>query len=47
MEVTALALEHMWKHAFGPDWQKHVNKDRIISWFKKNVTQPPHPPEGG
>jgi 3-deoxy-alpha-D-manno-octulosonate 8-oxidase len=35
MAVTALGLEHMWKHAFGPEWQKHINKDKIIAWYKR------------
>jgi 3-deoxy-alpha-D-manno-octulosonate 8-oxidase len=35
MTDTAYALEHMWKHAFGADWKKHVSREKIISWFKK------------
>jgi 3-deoxy-alpha-D-manno-octulosonate 8-oxidase len=35
MAVTAIGLEHMWKHAFGPEWQKQVNKEKIIAWLKK------------
>jgi 3-deoxy-alpha-D-manno-octulosonate 8-oxidase len=35
MAATALGLEHMWKHAFGSEWQKHINKEKIIHWFKK------------
>jgi 3-deoxy-alpha-D-manno-octulosonate 8-oxidase len=33
MAATALGLEHMWRHAFGPEWQKHVSKERIIDWY--------------
>ncbi len=35
MAVTALGLEHMWRHAFGPEWPEHVNKERIIEWYKR------------
>jgi 3-deoxy-alpha-D-manno-octulosonate 8-oxidase len=35
MAAIALGLEHMWKHAFGADWHKYVNKDKIIGWYKK------------
>ena len=34
MAMTALGLEHMWRHAFGPEWQKHVNKEKIIEWYR-------------
>jgi 3-deoxy-alpha-D-manno-octulosonate 8-oxidase len=35
MADTALGLKHMWNHAYGPDWQDHINKDKIISWYKR------------
>jgi 3-deoxy-alpha-D-manno-octulosonate 8-oxidase len=35
MAVTALGLEHMWRHAFGPEWSKHINKEKIILWFRR------------
>jgi len=35
MAVTALGLDHMWRHAYGPEWQGHVNKEIIIGWYKK------------
>jgi 3-deoxy-alpha-D-manno-octulosonate 8-oxidase len=35
MTDTAWALEHMWKHAFGPDWKNHVSREKIKSWFRK------------
>jgi 3-deoxy-alpha-D-manno-octulosonate 8-oxidase len=35
MASTAFGLEHMWKHAFGLEWQKHVNKEKIIGWYKR------------
>jgi 3-deoxy-alpha-D-manno-octulosonate 8-oxidase len=35
MADTAYALPHMWNHAYGPDWQKQVSKERIINWYKR------------
>jgi 3-deoxy-alpha-D-manno-octulosonate 8-oxidase len=35
MADISIRLDHMWKHAFGPDWQEKVNKERIIDWFLK------------
>jgi 3-deoxy-alpha-D-manno-octulosonate 8-oxidase len=35
MAVTAIGLDHMWRHAFGAEWPKHVNKEKIIDWFKR------------
>jgi 3-deoxy-alpha-D-manno-octulosonate 8-oxidase len=35
MAETALGLKHMWNHAYGPEWVKHVNKEKIISWYKR------------
>jgi 3-deoxy-alpha-D-manno-octulosonate 8-oxidase len=35
MAETALGLKHMWNHAYGPEWQKHVNKEKIINWYKR------------
>jgi 3-deoxy-alpha-D-manno-octulosonate 8-oxidase len=35
MAVTAIGLEHMWHHAFGPEWPKHVSKEKIIGWYKR------------
>jgi len=35
MAVTAIGLEHMWRHAFGPEWPRHINKERIIDWYKR------------
>ena len=34
MAATALGLKHMWNHAFGPDWQDHVSKEKIIGWYR-------------
>jgi len=33
MADIAIKLEHMWKHAFGPEWQKQVNKEKILNWY--------------
>jgi 3-deoxy-alpha-D-manno-octulosonate 8-oxidase len=35
MAATALGLEHMWRHAFGPAWPDHVNRDKIIEWYNR------------
>jgi 3-deoxy-alpha-D-manno-octulosonate 8-oxidase len=35
MVVTALGLEHMWRHAFGPEWPEQVNREKIIGWYKR------------
>jgi 3-deoxy-alpha-D-manno-octulosonate 8-oxidase len=35
MATIAIGLEHMWRHAFGPEWPKHVNKEKIIEWYKR------------
>jgi 3-deoxy-alpha-D-manno-octulosonate 8-oxidase len=34
MAVTAIGLEHMWRHAFGPGWPDHVSKEKIIDWYR-------------
>jgi 3-deoxy-alpha-D-manno-octulosonate 8-oxidase len=35
MAITAFGLDHMWRHAFGLDWAKQVNKEKIIDWYKR------------
>lgn len=35
MADTAIRLDHMWRHAYGPDWQKEVNEERIKNWFRR------------
>ena len=35
MAEIAIKLEHMWKHAYGQDWTQHVNKAKIIGWYKR------------
>jgi 3-deoxy-alpha-D-manno-octulosonate 8-oxidase len=35
MAVIAIGLDHMWRHAFGTEWPKHVNKEKIIDWYKR------------
>jgi 3-deoxy-alpha-D-manno-octulosonate 8-oxidase len=35
MAEIALGLKHMWNHAYGPDWQDHINKEKIINWYKR------------
>jgi 3-deoxy-alpha-D-manno-octulosonate 8-oxidase len=35
MVEVAIKLEHMWRHAFGDNWQKTLNKNKIKNWFKR------------
>jgi 3-deoxy-alpha-D-manno-octulosonate 8-oxidase len=35
MAVIALGLDHMWRQAFGTEWPRHVNKEKIIDWYKR------------
>jgi len=35
MAEISIRLEHMWKHAYGADWQKHVDKKKIMDWFRR------------
>jgi 3-deoxy-alpha-D-manno-octulosonate 8-oxidase len=35
MADISIKLEHMWKHAYGEDWQKHVDKKKIMDWFRR------------
>jgi 3-deoxy-alpha-D-manno-octulosonate 8-oxidase len=35
MADISIRLEHMWKHAYGPEWQKHVDRKKIMDWFRR------------
>jgi 3-deoxy-alpha-D-manno-octulosonate 8-oxidase len=35
MAEVSIRLDHMWSHAYGSDWQKEVNKEKIINWFSR------------
>jgi 3-deoxy-alpha-D-manno-octulosonate 8-oxidase len=35
MVEVSIKLDHMWKHAFGPEWQKDVSRERIAGWFMR------------
>ncbi|MGD0582646.1 MAG: iron-containing alcohol dehydrogenase family protein [Bacteroidales bacterium] len=35
MADISIKLEHMWKHAYGQEWQKHVDKKKIMDWFRR------------
>ncbi|HBH24745.1 MAG TPA: alcohol dehydrogenase [Cytophagales bacterium] len=35
MAEVAIKLEHMWNHAFGANWKKVLDKDRIKGWYRK------------
>ena len=34
MADVAIALEHMWIHAYGPDWRNHLTKEKITGWYR-------------
>jgi len=35
MAEVAIKLEHMWNHAFGPDWKQVLDKNRIKDWYRR------------
>ena len=35
MADVAYALPHMWDHAFGPEWEKVLDRERIKSWYRR------------
>ena len=35
MAEVAYNLPHMWDHAFGPDWQQVLDRDRIKGWYRR------------
>ncbi|HMQ76873.1 MAG TPA: iron-containing alcohol dehydrogenase family protein [Flavobacteriales bacterium] len=35
MAEVAYNLPHMWDHAFGPDWQKVLDRERIKGWYRR------------
>jgi 3-deoxy-alpha-D-manno-octulosonate 8-oxidase len=35
MADVAWNLPHMWNHAFGPDWQTKMSREKIKAWYKK------------
>lgn len=35
MAETSIKLDHMWKHAYGPEWQKEVNAEKLENWFRR------------
>ena len=35
MVEVAIKLEHMWRHAFGDNWQDVLDRARIKEWFKR------------
>lgn len=35
MTGVAIKLDHMWRHAFGPDWKKSVDENKITEWFSR------------
>jgi 3-deoxy-alpha-D-manno-octulosonate 8-oxidase len=35
MSEIAYKLSHMWKHAFGEDWQKKISVDTLKELYKR------------
>jgi len=35
MAEISIKLDHMWRHAYGPDWQKEVNIEKLANWFRR------------
>lgn len=35
MADISIRLEHMWHHAYGPEWKKHVDTEKIMGWFRR------------
>ncbi len=35
MAEVAYNLPHMWDHAFGPDWEKVLDRERIKGWYRR------------
>ncbi len=35
MAEVSIKLDHMWKHAYGPEWRNVVSIDKIVGWFRK------------
>ena len=35
MADVAYDLPHMWDHAFGPEWQKVLDRERIKGWYRR------------
>jgi 3-deoxy-alpha-D-manno-octulosonate 8-oxidase len=35
MADISIKLEHMWKHAYGPEWKNEVDKNKIMNWFRR------------
>jgi hypothetical protein len=32
---VAYNLPHMWDHAFGPEWQQVLDRERIKGWYRR------------
>jgi 3-deoxy-alpha-D-manno-octulosonate 8-oxidase len=35
MAEVAYNLPHMWDHAFGPDWERVLDRERIKGWYRR------------
>lgn len=35
MAEISIKLDHMWRHAYGTEWQREVNIDKLVNWFRR------------
>ncbi len=35
MADISIRLEHMWLHAYGPEWKKTVDREKIMNWIRR------------
>lgn len=35
MAEISIKLDHMWRHAYGPEWQKEVSIEKLVNWLKR------------
>jgi len=33
MAEISIKLDHMWRHAYGPEWQNEVSIEKLMNWF--------------
>jgi 3-deoxy-alpha-D-manno-octulosonate 8-oxidase len=35
MAEISIKLDHMWRHAYGPEWQKELSIEKLVNWFRR------------
>jgi 3-deoxy-alpha-D-manno-octulosonate 8-oxidase len=35
MAEISIRLDHMWRHAYGTEWQKEVSIEKLVNWFRR------------